>query len=283
MELKTEEFSGVLRCDRFGDLDKLSIYIGDSYPTLFVECFAGAGGTTITLLLRNRVQLGVVVVGDPYLGAFWREALTTDNLIHKVKEFRFSEANIKKVVNNPDRDPAFWTLVKSRCSWRGRLDRKAFLEWDVAKYWDPEAIIKNLLVVRSLSDRLEIVEARGIEVLKQFGDATALIHYPFEPHDKWNETLREKWYSEQEQEKLFQILASRKGRWIVPDPTDRMVQRCEAGQFGLAWMVINKMTRPTFFRNPILVSDRQFAAEQNDLSFTLERQFQDSHKQGKSK
>ena len=283
MELKTEKFSGVLRCDRFGDLDKLSSYIGDSYPILFVECFAGAGGTTITLLLRNRVQFGVVVVGDPYLGAFWREALKTDNLIHKVKEFRFSEANIEKVVNNPDRDAAFWTLVKSCCSWRGRLDRKAFLEWDVAKYWDPEAIIKNLLVVRSLSDRLEFVEAQGVEVLEQFGDATALIHYPFAPHDKWNETLREKWYSEQEQEKLFQILASRKGRWIVPCPTDRMVQQCEAGQIGSAWMVICKMTQPIFFRRPILVSDRQFAVEQNDLSFTFERKIQDSHNQGNPK
>jgi hypothetical protein len=154
--------------------------------------------------------------GDPYLYAFWREALKTDSLIRKVREFQPSEANIEDVVENPDRDPAFWTLVKSRCSLYGRLDHEAFVEWDVDRYWKQEAIIKNLSVIRSLSERMEVTEGQGVEVLEAYDRASVLLHYPFDSDDKWNETLREKWYSEQEQQKLFQILASRKGRWILP-------------------------------------------------------------------
>lgn len=64
-----------------------------------------------------------------------------------------TEANVEEVVDNPDPDPAFWTLVKSQCSWQGRLDRKAFLEWNVSTAWNREGILEALSTVRSLSDR----------------------------------------------------------------------------------------------------------------------------------
>ena len=72
---------------------------------MFLECFAYSAGTTLTMLLTKRVQRGMLVIGDSYLGAFWREALKTDNLIRKATEFKATEANVEEVVGNPDRDP----------------------------------------------------------------------------------------------------------------------------------------------------------------------------------
>jgi hypothetical protein len=84
MELEKGEFLGPLRCDYPWNLREVLMYVGDTQPGLIVECFAGAAGTTLTLLLNDRVQRGILVVGDEYLGAFWREALKTDQLIRKV-------------------------------------------------------------------------------------------------------------------------------------------------------------------------------------------------------
>lgn len=264
-----------LLCDHHWFLDEVGLYVGETYPSLFLECFAGASGTTLSLLLDDRVQRGILVVGDPYLAAFWREALKTDSLIHKAAKFNAIQATVEEVVNNPDRDPAFWTLVKSQCSWQGRLDRKAFLEWNVTKAWKREGILESLSKVRSLSNRLDVIEGQGVEVLESYDEATAFLQYPFSPYDKWNEALRQKWYSELEQEKLFQTLASRKGRWILPHPSKSMSEWSEAKQMGAAWMVCRKLSRP-WFRVPIFVSDRQFAADQNELSFADEKRSHES-------
>src|SRR6516164_1905731 len=155
-KLTRGEFPGPLGCDHPWYLDEVLAYVGETYPSLFLECYAGAAGTTLTLLLNNRVQRGILVVGDPYLGAFWREALKTDNLIRKAMKFKAKQANVEEVASNPDRDPAFWTLVKSQCSWQGRLDRKAYLEWNVAKAWKRETILESLSKVRSLSDSSDV-------------------------------------------------------------------------------------------------------------------------------
>ena len=79
--------------------------MGETYPALFLECFAYSAGTTLTMLLTKRVQRGMLVIEDSYLGAFWREALKTDNLIRKATEFKATEETVEEVVGNPDRDP----------------------------------------------------------------------------------------------------------------------------------------------------------------------------------
>jgi hypothetical protein len=267
------QFNGPLRCDHSWHLEEVVVYVGETCPSLFLECYAYAAGTTLTLLLNNRVQRGILVVGDSYLGAFWREALNTDNLIRKAMKFNATQANVEEVVGDADRDPAFWVLVKSQCSWQGRLDRNAFLEWNVTKAWNQERILESLSKVRSLSDRLDVVEGQDVGVLETYDEATAFLQYPLAIHDKWNEDLREKWHSEQEQEKLFQILLSRKGRWMLPLPGKKMCDWSEARQLGAPWMVVRKLSRPKYFREPILVSDRLFASDQNERSFADEKHF----------
>lgn len=265
-----------LRCDHAWHVREVVAFVSETYPALFLECFAYGAGTTLTMLLTKCVQRGMLVIGDSYLGAFWREALKTDKLIRKATEFKATEANVEEVVANPDRDPAFWTLVKSQCSWQGRLDRKAFLEWNVSKAWNRERILESLSAVRFLSDRLDIIEGQGVEILEQYDDATAFLQFPLSFYDKWDETLRERWHSEQEQERLFQMLASRKGPWILPWASKKMCEWSETNRVGAAWMVVRKMSRPQFFREPILVSDRLFAAEQNERSFADEKSRQEA-------
>jgi hypothetical protein len=77
-----------------------------------------------------------------------------------------------------------------------------------------------------------LIEGQGVEILEPYGEATTFLQYPFDRYNKWNEALREKWHSEQEQEKLFKILASRKGRWILPNPSKKMSEWSKARQMG---------------------------------------------------
>ena len=61
------EFCGPLRCDYPFYLKEVLAYVGETCPSLFLECYAGAAGTTLTLLLNDRVQRGMLVVGDTTL------------------------------------------------------------------------------------------------------------------------------------------------------------------------------------------------------------------------
>lgn len=110
----------IFRFERYPSVNEVAAYIGGTNPEIFIEPFADSGETTLALLLANRIQSGVLVASDPYIFEFWRESIETEEMIRKVAGFEICQARVEDVVDHPDRDQAFWALVKSRCSWRGR-------------------------------------------------------------------------------------------------------------------------------------------------------------------
>jgi len=60
-----------------------------------------------------------------------------------------------------------------------------------------------------------------------------------------------------------------------------MSEWSKARQIGEAWMVRRKLSRP-WLRESILVSDRQFATDQNELSLAEERRFHEFSENKKS-
>lgn len=69
---------------------------------------------------------------------------------------------------NPGRDPAFWTLVKNRCSVGGNL--KGGLMKDVSYRWNGNAHAEGLRQIRKLSPRIQFVERDGIEALCDYAN-----------------------------------------------------------------------------------------------------------------
>jgi hypothetical protein len=254
-------YDSPLRHDRAWHLREIAEYVAESRPDVFIEPFRG-GATTIALLLDDGIQAGIIVESNPYIAAFWQEAIHSDAMLLKVCEFRATEANVQSVVDNPGQDRAFWTLVKSQCSWQGRsgsLEVNGYLEWDVLRRWEKnlERLLISLTQVRSLADRLKIIEGDGHDILKKYDTATAYVRPPrFRPRDEWLE----------KQKTLFQTLAARNGRWVLdyyaPTPFWMESPLKEWSGIGEVWRVPVKLSDPPFCHG-LLVSDRQFASDRN--------------------
>lgn len=151
-------------------------YLGGSRPSLFIEPFAGGAGTTLTILINGLVDKDLLVERNRHVAAFWREAIETDDLIGKVASFEVTRESVLDVVAHPERDPAFWTFVKSHCSFGGNLT--GGLMKDVGSRWNTKRLVGILKQIRALSSRLKIIEEDALEVLEQYAsepDAFAFV------------------------------------------------------------------------------------------------------------
>jgi hypothetical protein len=230
--MTTNEFRGSL-LDPLFRFAKFRRFVTENQPELFLEVFAAEGGVTLSLLFNDDIEHGVLVVQDPEVACFWREALETDHLSRKVDRFKMSEAAAEDIVNHPETDPALSVLVQARCTWKG-LRGKSFVITNPDRRWQREALLAELAALRSLANRLRIVQARELDIVTQFDGAMLFVH-------KW---IR----SKANRERLSQILALRRGPWLVMTelhiPSDQADDNAN-GKFltvGHPWLVPSKVS-----------------------------------------
>lgn len=256
----------LFRFERYPSVNEVAAYIGGTNPEIFIEPFADGAKTTLALLLANRVQSGVLVASDPYIFEFWREAIETEDMIRKVAGFKISQDRVDEVVNHPDQDRALWALVKSQCSWRGRLDATGFLLANVARYWNGEWLVHQLRKVRSMAPRLRVIKGDGIEVIKEYREATVYAAPPL--YSRRAPVLeKDEWYLYQR--RLLDTLGRHEGPWMVDyDATSEFWWSAPMDGFdriGGLWRVPRTITKFPYVHNAILVSNPDFAWERHKL------------------
>ena len=194
-------------------------------PKVFLEPFAGGATVALTLLWKDLVDSAVLVELDPRVAAFWKRAINDPTFADQVKQFKCTRENVEAVVNNPDKDPGFWTLVKNRCSYGGLLDggllqlggKKDGVYQGVSSRWNSEVLYEQLQAIHSLSSRLSIIEgdgiSQGLEALND-PDNAAFIDPPYSmtKASKGKELYK---HYEIEHGFLFSVMARWNGRWIA--------------------------------------------------------------------
>ena len=124
-------------------------------PTFLIEPFAGGGVVGLSLLNNNLIKRLVLVEKDPRVAAFWKAALSDSRFADRVEKFRCTRKTVEDVCDNPDRDRAFWTLVKNRCAAGGNLS--GGLMKDVSCRWNGNVNAAALQKIRKLSPRIQIL------------------------------------------------------------------------------------------------------------------------------
>jgi DNA adenine methylase len=180
-------------------------------PTFLIEPFAGGGVVGLSLLNQNLIKRLVLVEKDSRVAAFWREALSNPHFAERVERFRCTRKNVKDVCDNPDRDPAFWTLVKNRCAVGGSLT--GGLMRNVSSRWNGKVHAAALRKIHELSPRIDFFERDGVEVLRDHAsdpDAAAFVDPPYVAAGRG---LYRQW--EVDHSAVFDVLARWKGFWVM--------------------------------------------------------------------
>jgi DNA adenine methylase len=179
---------------------------------LLIEPFAGSGKMALTLLHYGLIQQAVLVELDPQIAAFWKKALSTDEIIEKLEAFDTSDEDaIHSVLENPDRDTAWWTFVKSRVAVNGNLTGGNMRDLDCR--FGKKGLLKQLRIVRQLSPRIEFIEGDGIEVLNRYRDNAEVGAFLDPPYVEAGQGLYFKGASPHE--RLFSVLSGWRGRWVM--------------------------------------------------------------------
>jgi DNA adenine methylase len=180
-------------------------------PTFLIEPFAGGGVVGLSLLDKNLIKRLVLVEKDPRVAAFWRAALYDSDFADRVEKFRCTRKNVESVCGNPERDLAFWTLVKNRCSVGGNLN--GGLMKKVCCRWNGKAHADALRRIRSLSPRVEFLERDGVEALREHANNPNAAAFVDPPYVVAGRGLYQHW--KVDHAAIFDVLARWKGLWIM--------------------------------------------------------------------
>ncbi len=180
-------------------------------PTFLLEPFAGGAVVGLSLLDQNLIEHLVLVEKDPRVASFWRTALSDSRFADRVERFRCTRKNVEAVCANPDRDPAFWTLVKNRCSVGGNL--KGGLMRDVSCRWNGKVHAAALRKICSLSFRIQCIEGDGIDALRKHADDPSAAAFVDPPYVAAGKSLYNQW--QVDHAAIFDVLAKWKGLWVM--------------------------------------------------------------------
>jgi DNA adenine methylase len=180
-------------------------------PTFLLEPFAGGAVVGLSLLAQNLIRLLVLVEKDPSVAEFWRTALSDSRFADRVERFRCTRQNVERVCENPDSDPAFWTLVKNRCAVGGNL--KGGLMKDVSSRWNGKRHAAALRRIRELSPSIRFIEGDGIDALCSNADDPDAAAFVDPPYVTAGKGLYRHW--QVDHARIFEALAKWKGLWVL--------------------------------------------------------------------
>lgn len=190
----------------------IPLALAASTTKLLVEPFAGSGKMTFTLLHYGLIQQAVLVELEPRLAAFWKKALQSDEIIEKLEAFDPSdEDGIHDVLDNPQRDLAWWTFVKNRVAENGNLTGGNMSDLDCR--FGKKGLLKQLRIVRELSPRIEFIEGDGIEILNRYRNDPAVSAFLDPPYLEAGRGLYFK--GDSPHARLFTVLKEWHGRWLL--------------------------------------------------------------------
>ena len=146
-------------------------------PEVLVEPFAGGGIVSLTAVMEGLTERCVLSEIDPEVASFWKAALWhSDELIECVHEFVPTRENVAKLNDETPTSVVrrgFRTLVLNRTRRGGILANGASLARageggkGVKSRWYPDTISRRLNAISDYADRIEFIEADGLDILQK--------------------------------------------------------------------------------------------------------------------
>lgn len=198
---------------------------------VLVEPYAGGAGASLALLFANKVEKIVINDLDKSIFTFWKIAVSdTDYLISKIKRTNITIEEWKKqkaifAVSKSERELAFATLFINRTNRSGIMNGGPIGGvgqsgvWKVNARFTKKTIIDRLKKIKEFSNKIEVCNLDGIELLKKLEkrkDKSQYFIFLDPPYFQKGQSLYLNHYSNKDHENLSEFLEkSSFKKWIM--------------------------------------------------------------------
>lgn len=211
-------------------------------PARLVEPFAGGGIVGLTAVFEGLAPAVTLVELDPDVASVWHTILNGGGpaLAHRIRSFEVSPESVAAALGSPARtleERAFVTILRNRVNRGGILApgagrvRRGENGRGLASRWYPETLCRRILAIDAVKDRIEFLEADGLDFLARHGSDPDLVWFIDPPYTVAGTRLYR--YCEIDHERLFQLAGSLAGGFLMTYDDAPMV-RALAARHGFA-------------------------------------------------
>ncbi len=215
-------------------------------PKLLVESFAGGAIVGLTAAAEGWVDHVRLVEKDDEIAAVWNLTINGEDryfeqFINGIARYEFNVENVRKTIDSTPRAPhtkALRTIVKNRAQRGGIMAPGAGLMKSgeagkgIASRWYPDTLVKRLMAIRSIRDRLTFVQGDAIAEIATHQDP-GTIHFVDPPYTASGKKAGRRLYTHNDVDHnaLFQVVSRCGGAAMLTYDDNRWV-RDKAAEFG---------------------------------------------------
>jgi DNA adenine methylase len=191
-----------------------------------IEPFAGSGVVGLSLLHAGVIERLVLVEKDERLVCMHEGILNDPTLIDRYAAFECTKESVRHLFRTER--TAFRYLVQTRCCNRAKFD--GGLRSNLSERLCKEMVIRNILRVQAMRDRITVIYGDGLEVIRQhLGDPSvgcfADPAYTSEQKGGGHRLYRHRFAGRQNHHRLFSLLSRWRDAWLLTEDNCRTVRR----------------------------------------------------------
>lgn len=205
-------------------------FLGIKKPKLLIEPFAGGAIAGLTAAFEGLADHVMLVEKDPLVGSVWRTILGGDAewLADRILHFELTIQSVEKILEKKDVEPreeGFRTLLRNRINHGGILASGSGMLKNgeagkgISSRWYPETLAKRILAINSVRSKISFVEGDGLEIISEHKRQKSTAYFIDPPYTAGlagkRAGKRLYTYNELNHEKLFNLVASAKGDFLM--------------------------------------------------------------------
>ena len=188
-----------------------------------IEPFAGSAVVGLSLLHAGIVERLVLVEKDGRMACLLQGMLHDPSIADRYEAFECTRENVKQLLRTEP--SAFRWLVQSRVSNRAKFD--GGLRTTIDERWCRDMVVANIRRSQAMCGRIDVVEGDGLEVMRQYAGGQNVGCFADPPYSADSKSKGHTVYRHHKlnHQKLFSLLASWRGPWLLTEDNSRMVRR----------------------------------------------------------
>lgn len=204
--------------------------LGIKRPKLLIEPFAGGAIAGLTAAFEGLADHVLLVEKDPLVASVWRTILGGDAewLADRILRFELSISSVEKTLareNVEPREEGFRTLLRNRINHGGILASGSGMLKNgeagkgISSRWYPETLAKRIMAIDSVRAKLTFIEGDALEIIGEHKRQKSTAYFIDPPYTAGKGGKRAGkrlyTYSELNHDKLFSLVASVKGEFLM--------------------------------------------------------------------
>jgi DNA adenine methylase len=236
----------------------------DRYPAQnLIEPFAGGGIVSLTAAFEKLAGHIVMVEKDEDIAAVWEVILNGENrrLAEKIISYRLSVENVRSELDNPDKqlhDVAFCTILRNRIFHGGIMAKGAGMTKNgengkgILSRWYPKTLHDRIIAIGFVKDMISFISGDAFGVLEQYRNDRNAYFFIDPPYTVAGKRLYR--YSEIDHERLFDITAKLKGKFMLTYDNAAEIRQLSE-KYNLPYRLIPMKTTHHLRKEEIIICD----------------------------